>query len=126
MYVVTHAELTAGYQIAQIAHAVADFALHRSDSFTRWHTTDQRILALQTPCFESLATLHQNALDVGLDVVPFYEPDLDNEITSLAFVPSEKNKKFLANLPLAGRKSGKTNKHTANTLQTSAAMQTGK
>lgn len=114
LYLVTHQDLTAGYQIAQVAHAVADFALHRLEHFIRWRNDDQRILALQTKNSESLEQLFATALAQGLDVIPFYEPDIGNALTSLAFVPHERNKKLLSNLSLAGRKSGKTNKHSVD------------
>lgn len=117
LYLVTHQDLTAGYQIAQVAHAVADFALHRLEHFVHWRNTDQRILALQTKDSESLEQLFSTALAQGLDVIPFYEPDIDNALTSLAFVPHERNKKLLSKLPLAGRKAGSTNKHSFTTTE---------
>jgi Mg/Co/Ni transporter MgtE len=123
LYVVTHKELTAGYQIAQIAHAVADFARHKSDDFTRWHSYDQRILALQTDNESSLQKLLESAVDRGLDAIPFYEPDIDDALTSIAFVPHVENKKYLSNLSLAGRKSGKINKHQKSSINGSSTVE---
>lgn len=100
---VTHSGLTAGYQIAQISHAVADFARFQPEHFSSWHSRSQYIVALQTPCSESLRKLMARALHNGLQVVAFREPDLGGELTSLAFVPAERNRKFLRLLPLAGK-----------------------
>lgn len=111
LYVVTHAELTAGYQIAQVAHAVADFALHRTAQFRHWHKNSQHIVALQCKDADKLQQLFQQAQNQGHDIVAFNEPDLNNEITSIAFSPDNKNRGFLAHLPLAGRRSGNQNKH---------------
>lgn len=119
----THQDLTVGYQIAQVAHAVADFALNRLEHFQHWRNNDQRILALQTKNSESLEQLFQNALALGLDVIPFYEPDIDNELTSLAFVPHENNRKYLSKLPLAGKKSGSVNKHKTLNTETTVGNQ---
>lgn len=103
--------MTAGYQIAQVAHAVADFALHRSEQFTHWHETSQYIVALQCDSAESLKKLFHKSQEQDFDVVCFEEPDLNNEITSIAFAPNSENRGFLSNLPLAGRKTGTINKH---------------
>lgn len=99
----THAKLSSGQQTAQIAHAVADFALHRGESFANWHSTSQFIVSLQTPCTESLEALLQDAHLNGFDTVVFREPDLDDELTAVAFVPNEAVKKYLRKLPLAGK-----------------------
>lgn len=104
MYVVTHSELTAGYQIAQIAHAVADFAVHREENFRHWHETSQYIVALQTDDADSLKRLIEEAPE-ELETISFFEPDLDYELTSVAFVPHERNKKYLSKLKLAGKSS---------------------
>lgn len=109
---VTHSGLTAGYQVAQTAHAVANFARYETESFIDWHSNSQYIVALATPCADSLHSLLLRAKRKGLVVVPFREPDLEDQLTSLAFVPNEHNKKLLSNLPLAGKNNGKTNKHT--------------
>lgn len=111
LYVVTHSELTAGYQIAQVAHAVADFALHRTEQFRNWHETSQYIVALQTDNSESLLQLIENAPQHS-DTIVFKEPDLGNSITSVVFVPHEQNRRYLANLKLAGIRTGKTNKNS--------------
>lgn len=95
--------MSAGYQIAQTAHAVADFALHRPDAFRKWHSESQYVVALQVPTGEHLSSLRQKASSLGLDTVSFHEPDLDHQLTSLAFSPHEKNRRLLANLPLAGK-----------------------
>lgn len=49
--------------------------------------------------------------------IPFREPDLDHSLTSVAFVPDGRNRKFLAGLPLAGRRSGVLNRHGHRALE---------
>lgn len=108
---VTHAELSPGYQIAQIAHAVADFALYAPEEFKQWHHHSQHIVALETDNPQALNVLH-DGIPSHLKALPFKEPDLDYALTSLAFIPHEKNRRFLANLRLAGsRKTGHIDKH---------------
>lgn len=70
-------------------------------------------MALQTEDSGSLELLLEAALSRGLAPIPFREPDLSHSLTAVALVPDGRNRKFLAGLPLAGRRSGALNKHTA-------------
>lgn len=108
---VTHSGLTAGYQVAQTAHAVANFARFDSDAFTNWHSNSQYLVALQTPCAEALEDLLARALAAELTVHPFREPDIEDQLTAIAFSPDPRNKRFLACLPLAGKDTGSISKH---------------
>lgn len=112
---VTHSGLTAGYQVAQTAHAVADFARFNSDAFTDWHSNSQYIVALQAPSTEALERLLTRAHAAELAVHPFREPDIEDQLTAIAFSPHPRNRRFLSGLPLAGKKTGHTSKHTPNT-----------
>ena len=103
LYLVTHQQLAPGYQIAQIAHAVADFAVYSPVEFLDWHSQSQYIVALETQTKDCLERLLQRAQAKHLKTIPFHEPDLDNQLTSVAFVPNQSNKAFLSNLPLAGK-----------------------
>ncbi len=62
------------------------------------------IIVLEAENAAALSALKEEALDRGLIVTEFREPDLGDEITALAFAPSEGTRKFLSNLPLAGKK----------------------
>jgi len=101
---VTHSELSAGYQIAQIAHVTADFIQANPELADRWHSISNSIIVLQAENAEALSELQEEARKRGIKVTEFREPDLGDEITALAFEPSAKTRKLLANLPLAGRK----------------------
>lgn len=105
--------MTAGYQIAQTAHGVAAFAISRPSEFHQWHEESQYIVALQTEDSGSLELLFERAISMELTPIPFREPDLEHSLTSVAFVPDGRNRKFLAGLPLAGRRAGTLNKHSA-------------
>lgn len=98
---VTHAELTAGHQIAQTAHALAEFALQRPEDFSSWR--NGYIVCLQEESAFSLSDLLHSATERSLDTVAFPEADLNHEITAIAFTPSPLVKPFLSRLPLAGR-----------------------
>lgn len=102
MYIVTHASLTAGQQIAQIAHAMAQFAIEKPSHFETWHKTSQYIITLQSEDCGKFRQLLEEADARGLDYAKFHEPDLDNQVTAAAFIPHPDVSRFLAQLPLAG------------------------
>ena len=104
--------MTAGYQIAQTAHGVAAFAISKPSEFHQWHEESQYIVALQTEDSGSLELLFERAISRELTPIPFREPDLGDSLTSVAFVPHAENRRFLAGLPLAGRRAGAVNKHS--------------
>ena len=98
----THAKLRAGQQTAQVAHALADFARRRGDEFQNWHENSNYIIALQVQDPAALEELYTRAAQDGLELIHFREPDLDHELTAIAFVPHASVKPFLASLKLAG------------------------
>ena len=114
LYIVTRSDLSAGYQTAQVAHAVADFAKNRTHEFLSWHTHNQYIVILSVSDADSLEVLYSKAIENSLDAILFREPDINNQLTSIAFVPSNEIKNFLSHLPLAGKKQGTLNKNTFN------------
>lgn len=62
-----------------------------------------------------LEKLSDRASALQLDVIAFREPDLGDQLTSLAFVPHSENRRFLARLPLAGRRTGALAKPSVST-----------
>lgn len=96
--------MTPGYQIPQTAHALADAARAHPERFARWHEESNYLIVLATESAVALSELYSRALtNPNLILVPFYEPDLGDELTAIAFLPSKETARFLANLPLAGR-----------------------
>lgn len=103
IYLVTHSGLSAGYQAAQTVHAMADFVMNHPESAKKWHTLSNSIIILEAPDAQALSTLQQKAINRGIVVQEFREPDLGDEITALAFEPGPKVRKLLSNYPLAGK-----------------------
>ena len=93
-----------GYQIAQVAHATADFMKSNPEAANNWHDISNSLIVLEVQNGRELSELQEAAIARGINVTEFREPDLGDEITALAFEPSETTRKFLSNLPLAGRK----------------------
>jgi len=121
LYLVTHANLSAGYQIAQVAHVVANYMLTHPEAAKNWHEISNYIIVLEVDDTQALDDLKLDAEEKRLQVVEFKEPDLDYETTALAFTPSEMTRLFLRNLPLAGRRASKQQSTLAHRERTSRA-----
>lgn len=99
----THAELSTGYQIAQISHVTAEFILAQPEISKNWSLTSNSLIALETTNAEHLSQLLEQAKALNIPTVEFREPDMGDEITAIAFAPSEETPALLAGLPCAGR-----------------------
>jgi hypothetical protein len=104
LYLVTNQQLSSGYQSAQIAHVVAEFVMDNPDVASHWRGLSNSLIVLTAPNAEALSSLQGKALARGIRVQEFREPDLGDEITALAFAPSDATRRLLSNLPCAGRR----------------------
>lgn len=100
--VVTRRDLPIGYQSVQSGHAVADWVIKNPQQAQDWHTTSNYLIFLTTKDEDSLIRLCEKAELRGIKFTIFREPDLDNQITSVAFEPSEMTRKLVSSLPLLG------------------------
>lgn len=99
----THAELSTGYQTAQIAHATAEFILSRTATAQHWTKTSNSLIVLEARNAEHLSELLEQAKTNNITAIEFREPDMGDEITAIAFAPSSETRDLLADLPCAGR-----------------------
>lgn len=99
----THAGLSTGYQIAQIAHISAEFVLSLPELSQDWAKTSNSLIVLEAKDAEHLSSLLDKAKASDIPTVVFREPDMGDEITAIGFAPSENTRTLLSNLPCAGR-----------------------
>jgi len=66
----------------------------------QWHFESNYLCSLSIKDEYSLEVLSQKALELGIKVVKFYEPDLDGALTAICLEPSEKTRKLTSKLPL--------------------------
>jgi hypothetical protein len=99
MYVVVRGDLPAGCQIAQSAHAVAELVGRTGlEAVRRWPVTVV-LNATDENHLSDLMALAEVQTDPGQGPAPFYEPDLELELTAFAvFCGSD----LFAHLQLAG------------------------
>lgn len=102
LVIITRSDLTQGYQSQQSTHSVADFAHEFPQSFNEWKTTSNSIICLQVNNETELDTLY-NKLSKLTSVTKFYEPDLNDELTSICLYANKDIRKKVSYLPLLGK-----------------------
>lgn len=103
LYVVVRSDMSVGYQMVQSAHAVAKFTIENPDVSREWHEVSQYMAVLSVPDEDTLLNFARRADRRGILTSAFVEPDLNDEVTAVAFAPGDRSKRLLANLKLAGK-----------------------
>jgi hypothetical protein len=91
--------LKPGAQIAQSGHAIAQFFLEHPESSKEWN--NNYLICLSTENEQSLNNVLEKLESFGIPISTFYEPDLNNQLTSIAFQHNEKSYGHTKSLPLA-------------------------
>ena len=100
LYVIARKDLPPGLLCAQAIHAAVDFQYQHQESAGSWHQGSNTVVVLETPDQESLRGIILRLEHELLPVTVFTEPDLGNEVTSIAFITSG-DIRWLRDLPLA-------------------------
>jgi hypothetical protein len=93
--------LKPGAQIAQTGHAIAEFAHQFPNKFVEWKQQSNYLISLSTDNEESLKYLYDELKFYGAHVVAFYEPDIDNQMTSICYFGTPEMRKYTQKLDLA-------------------------
>lgn len=99
MYVVTRKDLNPGSQIAQSGHAIAQFLLDYPENSKQWN--NNYLICLSTDNEKTLNHLVEKLGKFDIPLSTFTEPDLDNQLTSIAFQHNEDSRKYTTSLSLA-------------------------
>jgi len=103
LYVVVREDLSPGRRIAQAGHAVAEVIQHHPVQADHWNVTDNYLIVLGVPDWEALVREFMFVRNAGVLVTPFYEPDLDGQMTAFAALPHPRDNDRFSHLPLAAR-----------------------
>lgn len=98
---VTRADLSAGYQAVQSAHAAIQFNFEHADISRQWFEQSNYLGLLSVNNEFELHQLIERAVAQDIKLSVFREPDVDNEVTAIALEPGAKTKKLCSNLKLA-------------------------
>lgn len=97
----TRRDLAPGAQSAQLTHAAIQFEKEHSNIQNEWYHKSNFIALLSTENEETLKQLLFKANVRGIKNSAFYEPDMDNQLTAVAFEPGELTDKLCSSCPLA-------------------------
>ncbi len=101
--VVTRRDLSLPTQAVQSAHAAIDFQHAHPKEASEWQTKSNYLALLTVANEEELYKLSEKAAIRGIKYTIFREPDINNEITAIAFEPSDASKKITSSCPLLGK-----------------------
>lgn len=100
LVVITHKELSKGYQCVQSCHSIADFLFEHPVQAKQWKEESNSIITLACPNLESLEKISKKLKKKGYFVTEFFEPDIDNQLTSICVFGIPIVRKQLSYLPL--------------------------
>lgn len=101
--VVTRRDLPIAYQAVQAGHAAIDFQHEHPEIAKEWQTKSNYLAFLTVADEAQLIKLITKAVLTGIKHTVFREPDIDNQITAVAFEPSEASRKLTSSCPLLGK-----------------------
>ena len=101
--VVSRRDLPIPYQAVQSGHAAIDFQHEHSEIAKEWQTKSNYLAFLTVSDETELIKLISKATLTGVKHTVFREPDIGNQITAVAFEPSEAAKKLTSSCPLLGK-----------------------
>lgn len=102
LHAIGRADLSPGLRVAQMFHALRQFASDYPFVESEWYRNSNTIVLLEAPDGEALQALADKAREKGATVTEFSEPDfLDVGITALALGPDAW--RLVSSLPLALR-----------------------
>ncbi len=87
----------------QSAHAAIDFQHAHPIEATDWQTNSNYLALLTVANEEELYKLIDKATFKGIKYTIFREPDINNEITAIAFEPSDASRRLTSGCPLLGK-----------------------
>ena len=99
----TRNDLTLSYQLPQTIHAAIQFANDYYNEFGYNLSANTTVVALAAKDLKELELFTKKLDEIGSRYSKFYEPDIGNELTAIAIVPSPANKKLCSKFKLAGK-----------------------
>lgn len=101
--VVTGRDLPLPVQAIQSGHAAIDFQHQHPVEAKEWQTTSNYLAFLTVSNEAELIKLITKAILMGIKHTIFREPDINNEITAVAFEPCDVSRKITSSCPLFGK-----------------------
>lgn len=103
LYLAVRGDLSPGLAAAQAVHAAFLFATQHPSITGPWLANSQYLVIVSVPDEIALIGLASRALEAGIEISTWAEPDLDGAKTAVALQPGAVARRLCANLPLHGR-----------------------
>jgi len=87
-------------QSAQSAHCAIQFVMDHSTISSEWFKKSNYLVLLSVQNEQELLSFVEKFNKNGIVFSCFYEPDLDNQLTSISFLSDDISRKLVSNLPL--------------------------
>lgn len=100
LYIALRGDLTPGLKIPQACHAQDAFYEEHPEFYAEWRTRYKNLIVKETVDEVSLRALLVKLKGAGVAVAQYYEEDLDNTLTAIAFY-GPTAKRYQNALPLA-------------------------
>lgn len=97
---ITRSDIADGYQAVQSSHSLIDFVINYPQISKEWNSKSNYLVSLSAKDEEHLNKLSNKLLKLGIEHQRFYEPDIGNQLTSIAFMSDSTIRKKFSNLPL--------------------------
>ena len=101
--IVTRRDLSLPVQAVQSGHASIDFQHQHPAEAREWQRNSNYLAFLTVADEAELIKLITKAILYGIKHTIFREPDIDNQITAVAFEPCEASRKLTSSCPLLGK-----------------------
>lgn len=101
LFVITRKDLPPGYQLTQSTHAAIDFQHKYPGISKQWQNNSNYLVCLSANNESDLIKYISKAKERNIKFCAFYEPDINNQLTAVAFEPTSESKKLCSNLSLA-------------------------
>lgn len=103
LFIVTRDDLTPGDQLAQVAHAMAEFAFFWPEKFEIWKGSSDYLVIKAVATEKELHQLVSRLVEADEFSLSVREPDLDTALTAVVAGPSRSVYRLLYGIPLALR-----------------------
>lgn len=87
LYLITRRDLPPGPQAVQSCHAMAAFAIEHREAFEAWFQGSNTLALVSVENERELESLLDTANSKGISASDVREPDLEDQLTALAFGP---------------------------------------
>lgn len=99
LIIITRSDLSPGLQISQSGHSIAQFHLDHPDLASKWN--NNYLISLSVNSEKKLESVLNKLLGMGIPISYFCEPDINDELTSICFLESDKTNKVTNKLRLS-------------------------